>query len=100
MWCGKNGLLRHPSKISGVSDDWMPANASNTPAELLAIGHGTLIRMHVMPKRKIDGAKIRHELARLYSPGLRNGKKISWLTVRKNEVIDTVALTDAFIAPS
>ena len=87
-------------KNLGVSDDWAPANASNTPAELLAIGHGTLIRMHLMPKRKIDGAKIRHELARLYSPGLRNGKKICWLTVRKNEVIDTLALTDAFIAPS
>ena len=87
-------------KNLGVSDDWAPANASNTPAELLAIGHGTLIWMHLMPKRKIDGAKIRHELARLYSPGLRNGKKICWLTVRKNEVIDTVALTDAFIAPS
>ena len=87
-------------KNLGVSDDWVPANASNTPAELLAIGDGTLIRMHLMPKRKIDGAKIRHELARLYSPGLRNGKKISWVTVRKNEVLDTIALTDVFMAPS
>jgi hypothetical protein len=59
-----------------------------------------LIRLHLMPKRKIDGAKIRHELARLYSPGLRKGKKVTWQTMRKNEVLDSVTLTDAFVAPS
>ena len=96
----KDWIAAPSFKNLGVSDDWVPARPSNTPAELLALEHGTLLRMHLMQKRKIDGAKIRHELARLYSPGLRNGKKITWLTTRKNETIDTVTLIDAFLAPS
>src|SRR5262249_19988644 len=34
---------------ANVNNDWRRANSSNTPAELLAIGHGTLIRMHLLP---------------------------------------------------
>ena len=96
----KEWIAASSFKHLGVSDDWVPATVSNTPPELLTLGHGTLIRLHLMPKRKIDGAKIRHELARLYSPGLRKGKKVTWQTMRKKEVLDSMTLADAFVAPS
>jgi Histidine kinase-, DNA gyrase B-, and HSP90-like ATPase len=96
----KDWISASSFKNLGVSDDWVRATPSNTPTDLLAFEHGTLIRLHLMPKRKIDSGKIRHELARLYSPGLRRGKKITWNVTRKNESLESNILTDAFVAPS
>lgn len=48
--------------------------------------------------RKVDAAKIRKELARL-SPGLRNGKSISWQTLHKGELTESIKLTEALTRP-
>jgi len=83
-----------------VSNDWHIANSSNTPSELLAIGHGTLIRMHLLPTRSLRVNNIVRDLARFYSTGLRKGRHISWVTCRKGTPDDTMELADPFATPS
>jgi Histidine kinase-, DNA gyrase B-, and HSP90-like ATPase len=97
LW--KEWIAAPSFKNLGVSDDWETATLSNCPAELLAIGHGTMITMRLQYKRKIDPAKIRKELARLYSPGLRNGKSITWMTLHKGELTDSIKLTEVLTRP-
>lgn len=89
-------------KDCNVSNEWLTATISNTPAALLAVGHGTMISMKLLRKRRIDAGKIRRELASLYSPGLRNHKRIIWQTASDGEIVDTVKLTEAVVrlAPS
>src|SRR5215471_14537611 len=97
LW--KEWIAAKSFKDLGVSDDWDIATVNNCPAGLLAVGHGTMITMRLLHKRKIDAAKIRKELARLYSPGLRNGKSITWRTLQKGELIDEIKLTEALTRP-
>ena len=87
-------------KDCNVSDEWLTATLSNTPTILLQVGHGTVITMKLLRKRKIDAAKIRRELAFLYSPGLRNGKRIVWTNMADGEIVDTIVLTEAVAAPA
>jgi hypothetical protein len=97
LW--KEWIAAPSFKDLGVSDDWDTATLNNCPAELLAISHGTMITMRLLYKRKIDAAKIRKELARLYSPGLRDGKIIIWQTMNKGELVDEIRLTEALTRP-
>lgn len=85
---------------ANVSNDWRSANSANTPPELLAIGHGTLIRMHLLPTRSLRVNNIVRDLARFYSTGLRKGRQISWVTCRKGTPGDTMELADPFATPS
>src|SRR5262249_20993966 len=79
---------------ANVSDEWYDANASNTPPELLAIGHGTIIRLHLLATRIFRANNTIRDLARLYSTGLRKRRRISWITCRKGKIDDTIELTD------
>jgi Histidine kinase-, DNA gyrase B-, and HSP90-like ATPase len=97
LW--KEWIAASSFKNLGVSDDWDTATLSNCPAELLTIGHGTMIMMRLQYKRKIDPAKIRKELARLYSPGLRNGKSITWRSMHQGDLVDSIKLTEALTRP-
>jgi len=97
LW--KEWIAAPTFKNLGVSDDWETATLANCPMELFAIGHGTMITMRLQYKRKIDPAKIRKELARLYSPGLRNGKSITWRSLSKGELVDEIKLTEALTRP-
>jgi len=85
---------------ANVSNDWRSANSANTPPELLAIGHGTLIRMHLLSTRSLRVNNIVRDLARFYSTGLRKGRRISWVTCRKGTPDDTMQLADPFATPS
>ena len=96
----KQWIAKPSFKDLGVSDDWEEATLSNCPAELLTLGHGTMITMQLQYKRKIDAAKIKKELARLYSPGLRNGKSIVWQTFSNGELIEESALAESLMRPS
>src|SRR5262249_29794799 len=69
---------------------------SNTPPELLAIGHGTLIKMHLLPTRSLRVTNIVRDLARIYSTGLRKVRRIAWGTRRKGTPDDTRQLADRF----
>jgi hypothetical protein len=84
---------------ANVSNDWRKANSSNTPPELLGVGHGTLIKMHLLPTRSPRVNNIVRDLARFYSTGLRKGRHISWVTSRKG-TSDTTDLNDPFATPS
>ena len=97
LW--KEWITAPSFKNLGVSDDWETATLTNCPTELFASGHGTMITMRLQYKRKIDAAKIRKELARLYSPGLRNGKTIVWRSVNKGDGLDEIKLTEALTRP-
>jgi hypothetical protein len=96
----KNWFNLHSFDNANVSNDWHKANSSNTPPELLAIGHGTLIKMHLLPTRSLRVNNIVRDLARFYSTGLRKGRHISWVACRKGRPEDITELTDPFATPS
>jgi hypothetical protein len=112
IWTLREQMIQHDNVIwknwfnldsfddANVSNDWRRANSSNTPSELLAIGHGTLIRMHLLPTRSLRVNNIVRDLARFYSTGLRKGRHIHWVTCRKGAPEDTTALADPFATPS
>jgi len=81
----------------GVSDEWVKASLANTPTELFELGHGVMIRMTLDgAKRKINPSHMRRDLALLYAPGLRKGKKLFWRTRKGATVVDETWLTDPF----
>jgi hypothetical protein len=84
---------------ANVSNDWRSANSANTPPELFAVGHGTLIRMHLLPTRSLRVNNVVRDLARFYSTGLRKGRRISWVTGHKGTPNDTMELADPFATP-
>jgi hemin uptake protein HemP len=59
-------------------------------------GHGTLIKIHLLEGRTVKPAVVIRELSRLYSPGLRSGRTITWRTRYKNSmrIKDSQALLD------
>jgi hypothetical protein len=61
-----------------VSDRWHRSTAANTPAELRAHRHGTLIKLHLMRERSVTASNVKRDLAKLYAPGLRMGKQLLW----------------------
>jgi hypothetical protein len=87
-------------KNIGVSDEWIKATMTNTPAELLALKHGVMIKMQLLPKRKFHETRLIRELSKLYATGLRNGKQLIWRTVHKDELVEEVELKDPFVAPA
>ena len=73
-----------------VSEKWVKATVSNTPPELLELKHGTLIRLHLSKAHSPLYPKfVQRDLATLFAPGFRKGKKIIWRTsgVESDEVI-------------
>jgi hypothetical protein len=48
---------------ANVSNEWYEANRSNTPPELLAIRHGTLIRLHLLATRAFRANNTVRDLA-------------------------------------
>ena len=97
IWSLKNGRVSHDrvdwvaemqaTKFSPVSNEWVIATVNNTPHELLACEHGTLIKIHLNPERdrKVSDA-VKKLLASTYAPGLRAGKEIVWRTLTKAKI--------------
>ena len=84
----------------GVSDEWKRATLSNTPEELFVLGSGTIIKLHLPTKRRVHVHNLIGQLSRTYSTGLRRGKRITWVEIRRNEVLEERPLSDPFRAPS
>jgi hypothetical protein len=82
---------------ANVSNEWHRATSANTSAELLELKHGTEIRLQLLPARAFRVTSTLHDLARMYSPGLRKGKRITWITSRKGKPEGEFRLTDPFL---
>src|SRR5215831_1043028 len=112
IWTLRDGMVQHDSvewkewmeaesfAELGVSDDWKRATLANTPEELLVCGHGTFIKLHLPPRRRFHVHHVIAQLSRTYSTGFRRGKRITWVDVRRNDVLQERLLTDPFRQPS
>jgi hypothetical protein len=66
-----------------IDTSWRIPSAAIVPVELLELGHGTSIRIHLHKSHRLpnDGSQrsaLRSPLSRLFAPGLRAGRRISW----------------------
>jgi hypothetical protein len=76
-----------------IDDRWHESTLSNTPAELLNVTHGTLIRLHLLPARTFHAPNIRKALAQTYAPALRQRRELMWTTKGKGG-LDTEPIVD------
>lgn len=67
-----------------VSETWERANQNNTPADLLAARHGTMIELHLSSGRTFYPSNVVRDLSELYAPARRLGRKLTWTTLGKN----------------
>ena len=66
-----------------IDTSWRTPTAAIVPVELLELGHGTSIRIHLHKSHRLpyDGSQrsaLRSPLSRLFAPGLRAGRQITW----------------------
>lgn len=66
-----------------IDTSWRKPSAAYVPVELMAIGHGTYIRIHLHRGHRLpnDGSQrsaLRSPISRLFAPGLRSGRHIIW----------------------
>jgi hypothetical protein len=67
-----------------VSDRWEKANASNTPPELFAARHGTLIELQLLRGRTFLPSNVQRDLSETYAPAFRKGRRLLWTTLGRN----------------
>jgi hypothetical protein len=67
-----------------VDTYWCVADNSNTPADLLAYGHGTCITMHVPRNIRFKADAVERALASMYASAARAGVRIYWDAVNGN----------------
>ena len=109
VWSLKSGVVSHDSvdwleqinrdTYPEISEDWETATSANTPAPLLSLGHGTMIRIKLSRERTLIPSNIRRDLFKTYAPALRIGKKLVWATVTKGKTQEEISLTDPLIMP-
>jgi hypothetical protein len=58
--------------------------------------HGTVIKMKLLKSRKLHIGNLLRDLSRLFAPGLRRGKTITWVQARGGEIVDERHLDDPF----
>ena len=112
IWTLRDGMVQHDAvewkewmeaesfAELGVSNDWKRATLANKPEALFVLRHGTFIRLQLPPRRRFHVHHVIAQLSKTYSTGLRRGKRIIWVTVRRNEVLDEKPLSDPFLQPS
>jgi Histidine kinase-, DNA gyrase B-, and HSP90-like ATPase len=71
-----------------INAHWQRSTVANTPAELFNVGHGTLIRVHLLPSRVFHAPNVHRDLARTYAPALRQGRELRWTTLGKGGLKD------------
>jgi hypothetical protein len=108
VWSLKDGQMCHDSitwaeeikadQYPKISDEWQTATIGNTPVELFELGHGTFIKLHLAKERSFQPANVKRDLARLYAPALRHGKKITWSATGRNAGSEEV-LADPIVFP-
>jgi hypothetical protein len=89
--------IRH-NRFPVISEQWRHATAANTPAVLLNHGQGTMIKLHLLKERIVLPSNVKRDLAKLYAPGLRLGKRLLWTTTGKNAGTDILA--DPLLLPA
>lgn len=110
VWTLKNGMIStdrvvwaeeiKAERFPIISDEWTVSTPGNTPARLFDFGHGTMIRIDLANERAVfHPQNVRRDLARMYAPALRLGKRIKWTTVGKNSGTSDF-LADPIILPS
>ena len=109
VWSLKNGVLSHDSvdwleqinrdTYPEISEDWEISTPANTPAPLLSLGHGTMIRIKLSRERTLIPSNLRRDLFKTYAPALRIGKKLVWTTVTKGKTQEEISLVDPLIMP-
>jgi hypothetical protein len=109
VWGMKDGLVSHDTvdwleqinrdTYPEIAVDWRVVSHANTPAPLLGLGHGTMIRIKLSRERTLIPSNIRRELFKTYAPALRIGKKLVWTTVTRGKTQEEIALTDPLIMP-
>lgn len=72
---------------------WKRATGRNTPDSLWRKGHGTLIQLKVLPRRKVIDSQIRRDLSGLYAPAVRRGYTLRWI----NAGHDAIDLVDPIV---
>jgi len=79
-----------------VPTTWKRATARNTPESLWQKGHGTLIQLKVLNRRKVAESQIRRDLSALYAPAVRNGCTLRWITAGQDaiDLSDPIAKLD------
>ena len=58
--------------------------------------YGTAIHIKLLKTRKLTTSNLIRDLSKLFAPGLRSGKRITWCHVRNGTVVDEFQLTDPF----
>ena len=109
VWSLKSGVVSHDSvdwleqinrdTYPEISEDWKTATPANTPAPLLTLGHGTMIRIKLSRERTLIPSNIRRDLFKTYAPALRIGKKLVWATATKGKTQEEIFLADPLIMP-
>ena len=76
-----------------VPTHWKHATRRNTPESLWNKGHGTLIQIKVLNRRKFTETNIRRDLSALYAPAVRSGCILRWITVGQDaiDLVDPIA---------
>ncbi len=108
VWTLRNGELNHDvvdwaeqiakGEFPIVSDDWERATLVNTPEELLANRHGTMIEVRLLRERKFVISNVQRDLAETYAPAFRKGRALWWKSLGKNG--QTQRLADPLEEPS
>src|SRR5215471_18642521 len=72
VWTLRDGQVSHDevrwaewftaSSFPHIDDRWIAATLANTPADLLNLGHGTLVRVHLLPARTFHAPNVRKAL--------------------------------------
>ena len=73
---------------------------ANTPTELLAVHHGTLVRLEFPPKRHMTVPNVQRELALRYGPAMRRGRRLFWLTVGRGSWGEQKSLAEVIRIPN
>jgi hypothetical protein len=107
IWSMQNGNVMHDhirwqdhkEEWPRVNDSWEPASLRNTPTALFQLGHGTMIELKVRSKRTVHADAVQRDLEETYSPGLRKGKGIKWITVTKGRELTRTLRGDLLQLP-
>lgn len=69
-----------------VPTHWKRASAKTVPELLWRKGHGTLIQIKVLKRRKVSESQIRRDLSAIYAPAVRNGCVLRWITAGQDAI--------------
>jgi hypothetical protein len=105
IWSLRDGLVSHEvvdwsdcirnNRFPKIDESWVRARPGTLPAELLALHHGTMIRLSLLRERRFFVSNVQRELAEMYSPAARTGRRLVWVAKGREVLLgDPIALPD------